>query len=109
MFAALMVARLRQEARAAGVDDKVAWMSADEVPATELPLAKAVERVLDGMHVVLGKTKVAMDEEIKSLEGTQGWSEERIRLRRTRAAEVDVVRNVQDLRVSERMFWAKEL
>lgn len=109
MFAALTVARLREAVRVAGVASQEAWMSGDEVSAVELPLARTVERVLDGMHVVLGKTKRAMDEEIVAFEGAQGWSEERFRLRKTRAAEVRVVRNVGDLRAPERLFEAREL
>jgi pyridoxine kinase len=43
MFAALMVARLQQEACAAGLLGVASWRSSDGVVAEELPLAKAAE------------------------------------------------------------------
>ena len=44
MFAALMVARLREACLASDVLSRAHWQSADDVTATELPLAKAAEK-----------------------------------------------------------------
>lgn len=81
-------------------------MSPDEVEATELPLAKAAEQVVASMHTVLQKTKVARDE---ALEGMPELEREREKLgvRRMKAAEVRIVRNVADLRESK-VVWRAE-
>lgn len=125
MFAALTVARLRAEVAAAHVDNNNGWRSPDDVDPTDLPLAKAAEKVLASMQTVLNKTYHAMQEETKELEekdqhmglgkGEENLEaeEKRKRLLRTKAAEVRVVRNVQDLRrvpEAERgKFRAKEM
>lgn len=119
MFAALMVARLREAVAAAGVQDTSRWKSGDDVPATELPLARACEKVLASMSSVLEKTARARDEVVRKeeeeeeMKGPEG-AEERERwrhLRRTRAAEVRVVRNARDLRepVDLEKFRAREI
>lgn len=79
----------------------------------DLPLAKAAEKVLGSMHVILQKTKMARDEDLAGLdplEGLEGEVEEgsggdekqrRVKLkllRMAKAAEVRVVRNLGDLR-----------
>ncbi|KKK24279.1 pyridoxine kinase [Aspergillus rambellii] len=67
MFAALTVARLREAVFTAADPDlknRKSWVSGDEVPATELPLAKAAEKVLASMHDVLEKTMEARDAEL---------------------------------------------
>ncbi|KAI9828767.1 MAG: putative pyridoxal kinase [Thelocarpon impressellum] len=99
MFAALTVARLRAAVAASTPDltGVKGWVSPDEVPAVELPLAKAVERVLASMQTVLSKTKQASDAALaqltsEELEGTRGH------LARTKAAEVRLVRNLEDLK-----------
>ncbi|KAF4308944.1 Proliferating cell nuclear antigen PCNA [Botryosphaeria dothidea] len=113
MFAALMVARLREECARAGLLMEESWRSGDEVPPAELPLAKAAEKVLESMHVVLGKTASACKEEMRKvaeeesrLSDSVGFDKdqeaERERefkrhLRKMRASEVRVVRNVGDL------------
>ncbi|KAK4909029.1 hypothetical protein LTR28_000232, partial [Elasticomyces elasticus] len=110
MFAALTVARLREAARAADLLSKPNWRSADDVPAAELPLAKASAKVLASMHVVLQKTMERYEQEVRLLEeekgrelnvgmGTQVEKDKEMErhLRLTRAAEVRIVRNVRDL------------
>lgn len=93
--------------------------------ATELPLAKATEKVLASMQMVLEKTLVARDREIEGLSGggkgmsnSSGFdegggsadSEEKKRhLRETKAAEVRVVRNVRDLWLPEERYKAVEI
>ncbi|KAF2723316.1 Ribokinase-like protein [Polychaeton citri CBS 116435] len=114
MFAALLVARLRQTANEAGLLNTMSWQSPDEVEATDLPLAKAAEKVLASMHSVLQDTAdhynsvvKQMDEESKrELNEGKGAKAEADKdmqrhLRLTRAAEVRVVRNVSALRHPE--------
>jgi pyridoxine kinase len=74
MFAALMVVRMREAGLEAGLDDVKGWMSGDEVGATELPLARAVEKVLAGMGGVLQETML----------GRWGLGRRRIRVERER-------------------------
>lgn len=115
MFAGLMVARLREEAAAAGVLDKAGYSSDDSVPSTDLPLAKATVKVLSSMSPVLEKTMAARNKDVEKWEGekiamgqvasvdpqtgTGGrTNEEKTKaLARTKAAEVRAVRNARDL------------
>ena len=98
MFAALTVVRLREAIINAGLAEKRRWVSSDDVPCTDLPLASATERVLGSMQSVLTKTKEARDEELDRMSGPLGAldkekdSEKRLHLRRTKAAEVRIVR-----------------
>ena len=108
MFAALLVARLREAAKAAGVLDKPSWKSEDLVKGHELPLAKATEKVLASMGAVLKDTARHYDQVVKSLKESglnegKGEAGEEARakeshLKLTRAAEVRVVRNARALR-----------
>ena len=64
------------------------------------------------MHTVLEKTKAARDEELKGMEGIlemEGESEKRLHLRKTKAAELRIVRNLQDLREPKIVYRAKRL
>jgi pyridoxine kinase len=109
MFAALTVARLREAVFAAGLQNTARWVSPDDVTAIETPLAKAAEKVLASMQGVLGETyewyKAALPA-IEAMEERAGCgtgeeavknSEMKTRLRKTKAAEVRVVRNVAAL------------
>ncbi|GIZ43291.1 hypothetical protein CKM354_000652300 [Cercospora kikuchii] len=109
MFAALLVARLKEAAKEHGVLDTLSWRSGDEVKGPELPLAKATEKVLASMGAVLKDTARHYEGVSKELEqgqdlnegsGEEGQKErEKERhLRLTRAAEVRVVRNARALR-----------
>lgn len=114
MFAALMVARLRE----AVVDTPAlgavkSWVSPDGVRATDLPLARAAVKVLASMHSVLEKTLEARERELEGgTVGVEGVGEEErarlVHLRRTKAAEVRLVRNVRFLREPVVQFEAKE-
>lgn len=113
MFAALMLVRFRQAVNnTPGLMQTDAWVSGDEVEPTDLPLAKAVELVLASMHEVLTQTKVRRDEEMekyaKRIRGRdEGEEEERtVRLVRSKAAEVRLVRNLGLLRSPEVKFRA---
>ena len=108
MFAAILVARLRQAAQEADVLNKPNWRSDDDVAGPDLPLAKAVEKVLASMQAILKDTAQhyestirKYDSETELNEGTGEDAEndkyvER-HLRLTRAAEVRVVRNAKAL------------
>lgn len=109
MFAALLVARLRQAAQEAGVSNKPSWQSPDDVHGPDLPLAKATEKVLASMHAVLKNTADHYQSVAKSMDETkelnegkdEEGSQEREMVRHltlTRAAEVRVVQNSKALR-----------
>ncbi|KAI5289162.1 putative pyridoxal kinase [Ascosphaera aggregata] len=125
MFAALTVARFRQAVFDAGesLRKKPSWVSDDDVAATELPLAKAMSKVLSSMHQVLEKTMTARTEELArypaqeddaqkykdlSPEDRQAALAKRRHLRETKAAEVRLVRNVRCLTQPEILFEAQE-
>lgn len=104
MFAALTVVRLREAVTEADMSGTKSWVSPDDVKATDLPLAKAAEKVVGSMHAILVKTKEARDLELEGMGGPLGAiekekdSEKRLGLRRTKAAEVRVVRCLEDLK-----------
>ncbi|KIW07982.1 pyridoxal kinase [Verruconis gallopava] len=109
MFAALMVVRLREAAAAAGLLNTSSWRSPDDVPATETPLAKAATKVLASMQSILGKTYQYYKTEVSEIntrceragkcecEDATKAEEMRMHLKKTKAAEVRVVRNAKDL------------
>ncbi|CAF9909270.1 MAG: Putative pyridoxal kinase [Alectoria fallacina] len=113
MFAALTVVRLREAVKGANLSGIKSWISSDDVDAKDLPLAKAAEKVIGSMHAILVKTKEARDQELEGMSGPLGVmemeedSEKRLVLRRTKAAEVRVVRCLEDLR-SPRTDWKAE-
>ncbi|KAK2798437.1 putative pyridoxal kinase [Onygenales sp. PD_10] len=138
MFAALTVARLREAVYAADPDPTAtaaaapttllrntpSWLSPDTVPATQLPLAQATEKVLASMHGILEKTMLERnaelarypaddeenDEEFAGLDEAERKVavEKRAYLRATKAAEVRLVRNVGLLKVPNVVFRAEE-
>ena len=113
MFAALTVVRLREAVIEANLSGTKSWVSADDVKATDLPLAKAAEKVIGSMNAILAKTKEARDRELGAMGGPLGVmekekdSEKRLGLRCTKAAEVRVVQSLEDLR-SPRTEWKAE-
>lgn len=131
MFAALTVARLREAVFMADTDAEstvplrktASWISPDFVPASKLPLAKATEKVLASMHGILEKTMIARDAELAQYppddedkpafpeldpSDRQIALEKRNYLRRTKAAEVRLIRNVSLLKKPEVDFRAEE-
>jgi pyridoxine kinase len=111
MFAALMLVRLREAVyNVEGLINTKSWVSGDEVEATELPLAKACEKVLASMHEVLSRTKVSRDQELEKYKGVN-WEgdEKRKRLVESKAAEVRMVRNLDCLRHPVVKFRAETL
>ncbi|OKL59634.1 hypothetical protein UA08_05069 [Talaromyces atroroseus] len=115
MFAALTVARLREAVFAAGpsLRNTKSWISPDDVSPTELPLAKSTEKVLSSMHAVLLKTMEARKAELAAtdntfVELTDEQQQFREHLRRTKASEVRLIRNVRFLRNPIVTFKAQE-
>jgi len=125
MFAALMVVRLREAVSSSStpVGAAPSWVSPDEVPPAELPLARAAELVLASMHEVLGKTCEAMEAELSAARRTGSGSgsgpeaageteaeaEKRWHLLRSRAAELRLVRNLDVMRWPKVAFRATEM
>ncbi|KAF4629142.1 hypothetical protein G7Y89_g9009 [Cudoniella acicularis] len=116
MFAALMLVRFREAVNnVEGLMAKDAWISDDDVVGTELPLARATEKVLASMQEVLAKTKEKRDEELeKHSQKQQGMGmgeedEKKMRLVRSKAAEVRLVRNLGSLRTPEVKFRAEDV
>ena len=115
MFAALIIVRLREAVANQDLAQSKSWISPDDVEPEDLPLAKAAEKVLGSMQIVLEKTKVARDHTLESMGGPLGVmekeksSEKRVHLRKTKAAEVRLVRNLSDLREPKSHFRAKTL
>jgi pyridoxine kinase len=126
MFAALTLVRFREACLQADLLGRKSWMSGDEVGAVELPLARACEKVLSSMQLVLEKTFKARDEAMRMYDGEESGkkgsvgtgvegvggqdSEGKKRyLAETKAAEIRVIRNVADLRNAEVKFRAKTL
>ncbi|KAL4898174.1 Ribokinase-like protein [Aspergillus ambiguus] len=113
MFAALTVARLREAVAVAdptgALGSTRSWVSPDDVPAPALPLARATVKVLASMHSVLEKTMEARDSELRATgpaaNGAASEGDEAAlkaeHLRRTKAAEVRLVRNARYLREPE--------
>lgn len=118
MFAALTVARLREAVFAVpDLRSTKSWVSSDDVKAIDLPLAKATVKVLASMHSVLEKTLESRAAELASqTDGVDGLNDEEKQkqehLRRTKAAEVRLVRNARFLREPGIEFkaqdWCKE-
>ncbi|CAO2656587.1 Nn.00g053900.m01.CDS01 [Neocucurbitaria sp. VM-36] len=114
MFAALTIPRLIEAVHAASTPDldlhsRPSWRSPDNVPAEELPLAKACQKVLASMQAILTKTtetcheKMAVYDKRAEKEGCgQGdEADEQTKKRRhlalMNASEVKVVRYVKEL------------
>lgn len=101
MFAALTVVRLREAVSAvAGLTETKSWVSPDGVQPTDLPLAKAVEKVLGSMQVILQKTLEQRDRVLGQYTEEE-INGERGKVIKARAAEVRLVRNLKDLRPTE--------
>ena len=115
MFAALMLVRLREAIfEREGLSEKDSWVSEDDVEATDLPLARATEKVLASMHYVLTKTKEKRDAILEKYNSSLlGRGEEddmkKFHLVKSKAAEVALVRNVEALKNPDVKFRAKKV
>jgi pyridoxine kinase len=110
MFAALTIPRLIEAVQAVPeLSSKPSWRSPDDVPAEELPLAKAAQRVLASMQAILGRTTETCQESMKAYDAraakegrrdSDEADEETIKRRHLalmNASEVKVVRYVKEL------------
>jgi len=102
MFAALTLARFREEAEKGALEAAQSWRCEDAVGPLELPLCKAIGRVLGSMHLVLVQTQLARDrilgKKVKGEEVEVG-SEEFVRL--TKASELRLVQCQSELKDPE--------
>lgn len=92
MFAALTLARLRDEAELAGLLGTTSWISPDNVPPTELPLAKALENVLGSMRGILERTRAVRDKKLASMDLGKDTN-----VRTVKASELQLVKGQRDL------------
>ena len=114
MFAALMVVRMREAVSAVpGLGDTPSWLSADDVPTLDLPLARAAELVLDSMHELLERTSQGMTAVVErtrqGLTEAERADEKKLQLVRSKGAELQLVRNLECLRTPTVEFRAKEM
>lgn len=97
MFAALMLARLREAvSKIQGLTERDSWISEDDVKAVDLPLARAAEIALASMQDLLAITKQKRDRLLERLDEDMDTKKKHILT--TRAAEVQLVRNLECLR-----------
>lgn len=113
MFAALMVARLREACTADGLcqsndGNGPTWLCSDDVESLSTPLARAAEKVCASMSVILNRTKESMDLELKA-NPTLPESDIDAHLRKTKAAEVRVTRFQHELRDPVVVYKAEEV
>ncbi|KAH8815327.1 Ribokinase-like protein [Xylogone sp. PMI_703] len=115
MFAALMLVRFREAvSNTKGLNERQSWISDDTVEATELPLARAAEKVLASMHEVLRRTKVERDKELAKYLSALGGDvapddeegQKKLRLIKSKATEVRLIRNLDTLKHPEVQFKA---
>lgn len=115
MFGALMVIRMREAVFNA--DERLrhttSWLSDDSVSATELPLARAAEKVLGSMHEVLSKTCEGMKRVVERTTGgmkvEDQHNETKVHLVKSKAAELQLVRNLDCLRTPATQYHAKAI
>ncbi|KAM0455463.1 hypothetical protein ACHAPV_007805 [Trichoderma viride] len=103
MFGALITSRIREATGAVpGLRGRASWLSDDDVPATELPLARAAEKVLASMHEVLAKTRDAMPAVMErtwaELKTEDRDDEDKAHYVKSKAAELQLVTNLDSLR-----------
>lgn len=115
MFGALMVIRMREAVYHADprLRHTESWLSDDSVPVLELPLAKAAEKVLASMHEVLSKTCDGMRTVVERTTGDMTASDKtddaKVHLVKSKAAELQLVRNLGCLRSPTKDFPARAI
>ncbi|KAF4997779.1 hypothetical protein FGRMN_3617 [Fusarium graminum] len=115
MFGALMVIRMREAVFNA--DERLrhtaSWLSDDAVSATDLPLAHAAEKVLGSMHEVLSKTcegmKRVVERTTDEMRAEDRTNETKTHLVKSKAAELQLVRNLDCLRSPTTLYHAKAI
>lgn len=108
MFAALTLARFREESDRAGLLGGKSWLSDDTVLPLNLPLARAVEKVLSSMQSVLQRTKEKREIRLAALEpaAEDGKVKQTVLMK---ASELQLVQGQNDLRVPKDDFHAEPL
>ncbi|KAI0817818.1 Ribokinase-like protein [Xylaria sp. FL0064] len=123
MFAALMVVRMREAVSYYATEDvrhTASWLSPDDVAPTDLPLARAAEKVLASMHEVLERTCEQMPSELSAaitrLARRRGVDEDAVRadgetmhLLKSHAAELKLTRNLGCLRDPTIQYRAEKM
>ncbi|KAI1274402.1 Ribokinase-like protein [Xylaria sp. FL0933] len=123
MFAALMVVRMREAVSYYASEDvrhTASWLSPDDVAPTDLPLARAAEKVLASMHEVLERTCEQMPSELSAaitrLARRKGVDEDAVRadgetmhLLKSHAAELKLTRNLGCLRDPTIQYRAEKM
>lgn len=114
MFGALITSRMREAVeQVPGLSQRPNWLSDDSTPVLELPLAKAIEKVLASMHEVLSKTRdgmAAVMERTRATMTEQDKSDDKkAHFVQTKAAELQLVRNLDCLRTPAVEFKAKAI
>ncbi|KAI1357086.1 Ribokinase-like protein [Xylaria sp. FL0043] len=123
MFAALMVVRMREAVSYYATEDvrhTVSWLSPDDVAPTDLPLARAAEKVLASMHEVLERTCEQMPSNLSAaitrLARRRGVDEDAVRadgetmhLLKSHAAELKLTRNLGCLRDPTIQYRAEKM
>lgn len=114
MFGALMVIRMREAVSAVpGLSETDSWLSGDDVPTLELPLAKAAEKVLASMHEMLERTSQGMTRVVEKmrigLSDDEKKDEKKLQLVRSKGAELQLVRNLECLKSPVAEFHAIQM
>ncbi|CAM1506727.1 Fc.00g063680.m01.CDS01 [Cosmosporella sp. VM-42] len=115
MFAALMVFRMREAVYNAEPElrQKESWLSDDSVDVLDLPLVKAAEKVLASMHEVLSKTcegmRRVMERTAVDMTPLERRDDAKVHLVKSKAAELQLVRNLDCLRSPGMAFRAKAI
>ncbi|KAL7925034.1 Ribokinase-like protein [Trichoderma austrokoningii] len=114
MFGALITSRIREATDAVpGLRGRASWLSDDDVAATELPLARAAEKVLASMHEVLARTRDAMPAVMErtwaELKDGDRKDEEKAHYVKSKAAELQLVTNLDSLRSPSIKFSATKV
>lgn len=114
MFAALILVRLKE--MVSNLPELAClphWSSEDFVQSVDLPLAKATESVLGGIHEVLSVSKRSYDKDMeayrKSVAETNLQAHDELKLAKVKAAEVRIVRNIPCLKNPKVKFKAVKL
>ncbi|ODA81820.1 hypothetical protein RJ55_00325 [Drechmeria coniospora] len=111
MFGALMAMRMREAVEAVpGLRQQPHWLSGDDVPVLELPLAKAAAKVLASMHQILTLTKDAMPAIIERTKATLSDQDKadngKAHAIMSKAAELQLTQNLDCLRAPTVEFKA---
>ncbi|KAM4059673.1 phosphomethylpyrimidine kinase domain-containing protein [Hirsutella rhossiliensis] len=114
MFGALITTRMREAVEhVPGLRERPSWLSNDATPALELPLARATEKVLASMHEVLSRTRDAMPAVVERTRAamTEGEraDQRNVHYIKTKAAELQLVQNLDCLRTPATEFRAKAI